>query len=153
MSGNSPVSIGELVEFGNAANYSPQGGGWLVGYGDNFQNPTLRRMAKNALAHTIGLKWMVHNPSDNVSTGKKKPISDGCTISILVSQTGNFELEFSMIDDFQNNDKEVYRKHTLTQTGEFVVWGGEIHHQWTVHAPSTILTVRWVPIEQWNHRE
>lgn len=145
------MHIDTLVELGNATNFSPQGGGWLVGYGDNFKNPTLRRMAKNALAHTVGLKWMVHKTGD--PNGTNKPISDGCTISILISETGDFQLEFSTRSDFADTSKGIYLLHRLTKMGDFVVWGGGIHHRWAVPADSTILTVRWAPIEHWSHRD
>jgi hypothetical protein len=144
------MKIISVVEFGNANNFSPQGGGWLVGFGENFKTPTLRRMAKNALAHTIGLKWMVHKRGD--PKGINKPISDGCTISILISERGDFHLEFSTSGNFNVKGEDVYAEHHLTQFGDFVVWGGDIHHQWSVPADSTILTVRWVPIEHWNQR-
>jgi hypothetical protein len=145
------MPLSDVVEFGNANAFSPQGGGWLVGFGENFKNPTLRRMAKNALAHTIGLKWMVHNAGD--SGGTNKPVSDGCTISILISQGGDFCLEFSTSKEFTEKAEDKYVQYHLTKFGDFVVWGGRIHHQWSVPVTSTILTVRWVPIEHWNHHD
>ncbi len=129
----------ELIEEGQVADYSP-GGGWLVGFGENFRNPTLRQMAQAALAHTIGVKWMAHPQGD--PRGTNKPLSEGCTLSILVSGQGNFRIEFSRTGEFA----EVLRTSRLQTTGDFVIWGAGLHHQWFADADSTILTVRWVPL-------
>jgi len=88
----------EPIEEGQVSDFSPRGGGWLVGFGENFRDPTLRRMAKNALAHTVGIKWMVHERGD--PNGTDKPKSDGCTLSVLVSPVGDFRVEFSRRPDF-----------------------------------------------------
>src|SRR5438132_274012 len=96
-------------------------------------------MAKNALAHTIGIKWMEHAKGD--PKGIDKPESDGCTLSILVSQADKFRLEFAS----DKKCEHVVRSAVLEKYGDFVIWGGGTHHQWFVDEDSTILTVRWVP--------
>ena len=131
----------EHIEEGRVQDFSPQGGGWFVGFGANFPDPTLRRMAEGAWAHTVGVKWMAHQPGD--PNGGDKPVSAGRTLSLLVSDAGDFRIEFSRQPDFA----ELLKVSRLRGQGDFVIWGGGLHHRWFAAAASTILTVRWVPLE------
>lgn len=138
------------IEFGNAGQVNTNGTGWFIGFSDWAKlNATgvkdLRFMGKNSLAHTLHAKWMEHPRGDDRGTAKEP--SDGRTISILVSESGNFRLEFSMDKTFPHGQLVSYalRKH-----GDFVIWGENIHHRWFVDEKCAILTFRWIPIQACN---
>lgn len=134
------------IEFGNAGALNTNGTGWFIGFSDwakaNVAGVTdLRFVAKNSLAHTIHMKWMVHPVND--PRGIAKPPSDGRTISILVSEAGKFRLEFSAHSNFPVGQVV---QHTLQAHGDFVIWGENIYHRWLVDETCTILTLRWIPV-------
>lgn len=134
------------IEFGNVETLDTNGTGWFIGFSDwtkaNVSGiPDLRFMSKDALAHTLHVKWMIHPANDD--RGTAKPPSEGRTISILVSESGKFRLEFSKSQDFPT---EQTIKYTLQNHGDFVIWGENIHHRWFVDETCTILTLRWVPV-------
>jgi hypothetical protein len=133
------------VESGNAGDLDTEGSGWFVGFSEYLRGNGLRYMAKNSLAHTVCLKWMVHPKDDD--RGQTKPPSDGRTISILVSENGRFRLEFSASEEFPSDDTEQY---VLERRGDFVVWGENLYHRWFVDETCTVLTLRWTPIQAWD---
>ena len=133
------------IEFNNAGDIDTNGNGWFIGYSDGAKAgidgvTDLRYMPKDAEAHTITVKWMFHPAGDD--RGQTKPPSEGRTISILVSESGNFVLDFSPSDDF--GDPRTVR-HELKRCGDFVIWGEGIYHKWSVNNECTILTIRWIP--------
>ena len=134
------------IEFGNAGALDTNGTGWFIGFSDwaraNVAGvPDLRFMAKGALAHTIHAKWMAHPKGDD--RGTAKPPSDGRTLSILVSESGRFRLEFSGDGTFPAGRVVA---HTLERHGDFVIWGTNLHHRWFVDEACVVLTFRWVPV-------
>lgn len=134
------------VEFGNAGTLNTNSTGWFVGFSDwtkaNMNGVSdLRFMPKDALAHTLHVKWMAHPVNDD--RGTTKPPSEGRTLSVLVSESGKFRLEFSTHENFLAEQRVEY---TLQSHGDFVIWGENIYHRWFVDAASTILTLRWVPV-------
>ena len=135
------------IEFGNAGALDTNDTGWFLGFSDwaraNIAGVAdLRFMAKNSLAHTIHAKWMAHPKGDD--RGVAKPPSDGRTISILVSESGTFRLEFSADKNFPAGQVTA---HTLQKHGDFVIWGEGIHHRWFVDEACVILTFRWIPVQ------
>jgi hypothetical protein len=135
------------IEFGNAGVSNTNGTGWFIGSSDwakaNIPRvPDLRYMAKDSLAHTIQVKWMVHPAGDD--RGTSKPPSDGRSISILVSEKGRLRLEFSGDRDFPEGQ---VIEHVVQNHGDFVIWGENIHHRWFVDQECIILTIRWIPIQ------
>ncbi len=133
------------VEFGNASKINTSGTGWLVGFGDWFKEvaDSLRFMPCEATASTICVKWMDHPKGD--SRGAVKPPSMGRTLSILVSESGKFLLEFSPDKTFPDDRTQSCLLH---QHGDFVIWGEGVYHRWRVEEKCTVLTFRWVPLLQ-----
>jgi hypothetical protein len=134
------------IEFGNINNLDTRGTGWFIGFSEwakaNVAGvPDLRYAAKNSLVHTVHAKWMEHPEGD--LRGSAKPPSDGRTISILVSEAGRFQLQFSDKADFP---VESTAQYTLENHGDFVIWGENIYHRWSVDAKCVILTFRWIPV-------
>lgn len=133
------------IEFGNAATLDTNGTGWFVGFSDWAKEklsggPNLRYLPKETGAREICLKWLFHPKGD--PRGAVKPPSFGRTLSILVSETGCFRLQFSRQPDFPAADRVEY---TLEKHGQFVVWGEHLYHRWLVDSDCTILTLRWTP--------
>jgi hypothetical protein len=131
------------LESGNAGRLDTNGTGWFIGFSDWARSteagaPNLRFMPKDALSRTLHMKWMQHPKGD--PRGVAKPPSEGRTISILVSETGRFRLEFATDAGFSD-----VARHTLEQHGDFVIWGERLHHRWFVDEEATILTLRWTP--------
>lgn len=135
------------IEFGNAGAPNTNGTGWFIGFSDWTKAKVpgvtdLRFIAKNSLSHTLQVKWMAHPVNDD--RGVAKPPSDGRTISILVSESGKFRLEFCPDKSFPAAG---IVRHTLQKHGDFAIWGADIHHRWFVDEACTILTLRWIPVQ------
>jgi hypothetical protein len=132
------------VEFGNVGKIETKGTGWIVAFSDWAKNggANLRYMNKHALSHTLCVKWFDHPKNDPGGTGK--PASEGRSISFLVSEKGSFRIDFSDHKDFPA-DRMV--THALYQHGDFAIWGEGIHHRWFADEASSILTVRWIPVQ------
>jgi len=81
---------------------------------------------------------MQHSVGDK--RGFNKPLSMGRTISLFVSESGGFRLEFSKRQSFQADEMKSY---LLQQQGDFVIWGAQLYHQSIVEKESMILTIRW----------
>ncbi|MCS5693257.1 hypothetical protein NZK33_14875 [Cyanobium sp. FGCU-6] len=134
------------IEVGNASAVDTSGSGWFIGYGDWTRSADrglgdLRVLPRDALARALQVKWMVHPAHDPRGTGK--PLSEGRTISLLVSEGGRFRLEFSTDPSFSVPGLV---RHTLDRHGDFVIWGPGLHHRWFVDEACTILTLRWTPV-------
>lgn len=82
----------------------------------------------------LAVKWFVHQPSDDPAWGENKPLSTGCTLSLLASP-GAFELRFRR--------GESRCRLLLDQPGDFAIWGEGLEHRWRALQPSAVLTVRW----------
>ena len=82
----------------------------------------------------VCVKWFQHRPDDPAAWGYNKPLSEGRTLSILVSP-GRFQYSF-------NGPQERFEL-CLEQPGDFVIWGPDLAHCWRVLEPCTVLTIRW----------
>ncbi|SDJ51780.1 hypothetical protein [Variovorax sp. OV700] len=113
------------VEFGNAGDLDTSGTGWFVGFSDWAKKPPahLRHVPVGELAAGLCVKWFSH-PAGNPN-GEPKPLSDGRTMSILVSPASEFRIEFSATADFASQD---ILAHTLRRHGDFVIWGSGVFH-------------------------
>ena len=134
------------IEFGNAGSLDTGGSGWFIGFGPwisdgHGASHPLRFMAEDRAARAVQMKWMHHPAGDDRGSGK--PPSQGRTISMLVSESGAFRLEFATSADF--DERELIR-HRLGNNGDYVIWGEGLHHRWFVDSDCTILTVRWIPL-------
>jgi hypothetical protein len=70
---------------------------------------------------------------------RRKPLSTGRTLSVLVNEGGRFVLTFRKAGG-------VPTTVVLDTPGDFAVWGEGVSHEWEVPAPSTVMTVRWKPL-------
>jgi hypothetical protein len=134
------------IEFGRLDTLDTRGTGWFLGYGDWLMperpgDPGLRYMPRDAILHTLCMKWGVHEKGSLLGAGKPK--SEGRTLSILVSEGGRFRLEFSASGDFSDGDRV---GHVLDRHGHFCAWGEDLHHRWFVDEDCVILTLRWIPV-------
>ena len=131
------------IDFGNVSMVDTQGTGWIVGFSEWVKTggANLRYMPQHALAQTLCIKWFHHPQGDPHGSGK--PLSEGRSISFLVSAQGRFRLEFSEQADFPAGHTVT---HVLATHGDFVMWGEGVYHRWFAEEASSILTVRWVPI-------
>jgi hypothetical protein len=133
------------IEFNNAAELDTNGTGWFIGFSEwakaRVSGMTdLRYLPQNQRSHTLCVKWMRHPAQD--PRGGAKPISVGRSLSLLVSETGRFRVEFSQDSKFPAS---AIVRHTLTKHGDFVAWGENLYHRWFAIEDSTILTLRWIP--------
>ena len=131
------------IDFGNAKIVDTHGTGWVVAFSKwaKTGGTNLRYMNKHALSHTLCIKWFDHPQGD--PHGSSKPLSEGRSISFLISTEGRFRIEFSEHEDFPAGHTVT---HILARHGDFVIWGEGIYHRWFADEASSILTVRWVPI-------
>lgn len=135
------------IECGNLNTIDTNGTGWFLGFSDwtksnDGQCAALRHMPKDMLAHTMTMKWTTHAKND--PNGSGKPISDGRTLSVFVSERGGFRIQFSMHPDFPQGQVEECR---MQRQGDFCIWGAGLYHRWLVDEDCTILSVRWVPVK------
>jgi hypothetical protein len=134
------------LEVGNAWDLHDKGDttNWIVGVGKGIPTDSLRFMQREekaidgTRAKNIAVKWFVHSPSDSPDWGVKKPTSEGRTISLLAGD-GEFEILFS-----KGNGQY---KLTLDQPGNFAIWGPGLEHSWKPLKISTIVTIRWEPLD------
>ncbi|MDM0021619.1 hypothetical protein [Variovorax saccharolyticus] len=136
---HSKQHLAQNVEFGNAGDLDTHGTGWFVGFSDWTRKPPthLRHVPAEELAGGLCVKWFSH-PAGNPN-GEYKPLSEGRTMSILVSPSSEFRIEFSASDDFATD----IVAHTLRRHGDFVIWGPGLFHRAFGVQPACILTVRW----------
>jgi hypothetical protein len=134
------------AEFGNAGDTDTRGTGWFVGFSDwvrESASSDLRHVPGGSLLEGLSVKWMHHPAGDG--RGLDKPVSQGRTLSILVSPAGRFRIQLSRHPDFPAG---AIVEHVLQRHGDFSVWGAGIHHRWFVDADSIVLTIRWAPVER-----
>lgn len=127
------------IAFGNAHEAETEGTGWFIGFSDWTSG--LLHVPKDHPLTCLCLKWFAH-PSGDVS-GDMKPVSEGRTVSMLVSE-GVFWIEFSPSPTFA---PDTVRRVTLRRHGDYAAWGAGIYHRWHCEAGTTVLTVRWNPME------
>ena len=131
------------IEFGNSGSLDTNETGWFVGFSDWTKSTgnNLRNLPFDSCHKGLCIKWYEHKVG--IPNGEAKPISTGRTISILVGDSGEFKLEYSSTEIYKpENTKEF----TLTESGDFVIWGSNIYHRAYCLKPSKILTVRWEPL-------
>ncbi len=130
------------IEFGNVNDLDTRGTGWFIGFGawTKDGDSDLRYVPEDARSRGLCLKWMDHRAGD--PRGAVKPPSEGRTLSILASDSGRFRVEFSDDPAFPEARTTSY---LLARRGDFVAWGGGLHHRWSVEDDCTIVTLRWVP--------
>ena len=128
------------VEFGNAGKIDTNDTGWFIGFSGwaKCLPGNLRYVSQDAIAKSLCVKWYCHQKGD--PNGEPKPISEGRTISILVSERGQFKLDFAPTPDFS---EDTVSSHVLCSHGDYVIWGEGIYHRAFGESPSTILTIRW----------
>lgn len=130
------------LEIGNAGALDTQGTGWWIGFSDWTRDgaANLRHMPAGLAARGVSAKWYDH-PAGH-PRGEAKPLSEGRSVSVLVSEQGAFRLDFSREAGFPPG-------RTLTRVmrrrGDFVAWGPQWHHRAFGLDASSILTLRWVP--------
>lgn len=128
------------IDTGNAYAVDTQGTGWFVGFSDWTQGSTagLRHVPQSEPVAGLCMKWFDHAPSQE---GHGKPISEGRTISILVTDGGEFEIDFCEAQDFSGELRTV----RLVRPGDFAAWGAGLFHRWRCVRRATIATLRWGP--------
>jgi len=132
--------LAQNIEFGNAGDIDTHGTGWFVGFSDWTRGTSnhLRHVPADEAAAGLCIKWFSHSAGH--PNGEFKPLSEGRTMSILVSPASEFRIEFSSTADFAPDDLLV---HTLRRHGDFVIWGPGLFHRAFGIQPACVLTVRW----------
>jgi hypothetical protein len=132
--------LAQRVEFGNAGDVNTNGTGWFVGFSDWAKSPpaNLRHVPREELASGLCVKWFSHRAGD--PNGEAKPLSEGRTMSMLVSPASEFRIEFSANPDFPGHEALA---HTLRRHGDFVIWGPGLYHRAFGIQAACVLTVRW----------
>lgn len=127
---------------GNAYEADTHGTGWFVGFSDwTLAEPAgLLHIPKEQTLSGLCIKWYDH-PTGDDSGGK--PVSAGRTISILVSNESEFRIDFCESPLFDAAVETV----VLKRHGDFAAWGAGLCHRWHCISRSTILTVRWQPVD------
>lgn len=125
---------------GNAQDAETGGTGWFVGFSDwtRSQHYDLLYVPEDQALSGLCVKWYDHTSGHD--SGNSKPVSEGTTISILVTENSAFRVEFSRSADFETSGMETV---VLQRQGDFVAWGEGLFHRWHCLSRSTILTMRW----------
>lgn len=95
---------------------------WLLGH---FKEPDDPRYSE-----AVEIKWGVHEPGDR----RERWTEGEERTALLVLISGRFRMDFPR------------RSVTLTEQGDYVVWGKGVDHSWEAEAESVVLTVRWPSI-------
>lgn len=134
-------SVNMNIEFGNAGKVDTAGSGWFIGFSDWTKSDKnyLRHVPFNADISSLCVKWFEHKKGN--PNGEPKPISEGRTLSIMVSAAGSFRLEFAESPQFISDQ---FRSFTLRNHGDFVIWGSGLYHRAFGEEDSTIMTIRWL---------
>ena len=132
------------LEFGNAGELDTQGTGWWIGFSDWTRDggADLRHMPPGLAASGVSAKWYDH-PAGHPN-GEAKPVSEGRSVSLLAGDAGAFRLDFSP-DPAYPPDRTFTR--VLRRRGDFAAWGAGLYHRAFGLLDSSILTLRWVPID------
>jgi hypothetical protein len=128
------------IDTGNAYELDTRGTGWFVGFSEWTRPSTagLRHIARDEPLAGLCMKWFDHPPG---MRGDAKPVSEGRTLSILVNDGGEFEIDFCESADFSGELRTV----RLARPGDFVAWGAGLYHRWRCARRATIATLRWGP--------
>lgn len=128
------------ITVGNAHDAETNGTGWFAGFSDwtLSEHSDLLHIPKDQVLSGLCLKWYNHPSGDD--SGDSKPVSEGTTISVLVSDDSAFRIEFSESADFDPGQTESV---LLQRHGDYAAWGDGLFHRWHCLSRSTILTVRW----------
>jgi 2'-5' RNA ligase len=130
------------LEIGNAGELDTRGTGWWIGFSDWTRDggANLRHMPAGLAALGMSAKWYDH-PAGHPN-GEAKPISEGRSVSLLVGEQGGFRIDFSRDAAFPTGRTFT---RVMRRRGDFVAWGGGLHHRAFGLEDSSILTLRWVP--------
>jgi hypothetical protein len=128
------------IDTGNAYDQDTGGTGWFVGFSEWTLASTggLRHVPQGEAISGFSMKWFDHPPGQE---GNAKPVSEGRTLSILVNEGGEFEIDFCAAADFSQEVRTV----RLARPGDFAAWGAGIFHRWRCVRRATVATVRWRP--------
>jgi len=128
------------IDTGNAYDQDTCGTGWFVGFSEWTRASTdgLRHVPKGEAVSGLSMKWFDHPPGQE---GHAKPVSEGRTLSILVNEGGEFEIDFCVSADFSGEVRTV----RLARPGDFAAWGVGLFHRWRCVRRATVATVRWGP--------
>jgi hypothetical protein len=128
------------VLVGNAYEADTRGTGWFIGFSDwaRVAGSDLLHVPQEQAVAGLCVKWFDH--PDGHDSGSAKPVSEGRTVSILVSSGSRFRIEFSEAADFASSPVETV---VLQRHGDFAAWGAGLHHRWHCESRATILTLRW----------
>lgn len=128
------------IDTGNAHDTDTQGTGWFIGFSPWTLPSTagLRHVPKDQPVTGLCVKWFHHPPGHESGA---KPVSEGRTASILVTDGGHFEIDFCMDASFASGVRTV----VLRREGDYAVWGAGLHHRWRCIDSATVATVRWSP--------
>lgn len=131
------------IDVGNAYELDTQGTGWFVGFSPwtLLGEGGLRHVPQDQPLTGLCVKWYDHPPGHD---GGAKPISEGRTVSILVTGDAAFHIEFSASPAFE---AATLRSVVLRKQGDYAAWGPGLFHRWRCEKRSTIITVRWSPCE------
>ncbi|ACH39489.1 hypothetical protein Gbem_2481 [Citrifermentans bemidjiense Bem] len=130
------------IRTGNAYDAETHGTGWFLGFSDwTLNDPSgLLHVPKGEALTGLCAKWYDHPSGDE--SGNSKPVSEGRTVSILVSADSAFRIEFSPSPDFPS---EEVQSVLLKRHGDFAAWGEGLYHRWHCLSRATVLTIRWTP--------
>jgi hypothetical protein len=130
------------IESGNAGDVFTAGTGWIVGYSDWTQSApaNMRHVPREEALRGLAVKWMFHPAGDTRGSNPPKPISEGRSMNVMVSDRGVLRLHFSKLSNFppEHTVERVLRRH-----GDFCVWGAGLYHRAYFDEDCTILTLRW----------
>jgi hypothetical protein len=124
---------------GNAQDADTRGTGWFIGFSDwtRHGDPSLLHVPAGAPLDGLCVKWFDH--PDGHDSGDK-PVSEGRTVSILVTEGSSFRIDFCDTPDF---DPPATRTVWLRRHGDYAAWGAGLHHRWHCETRSVVLTLRW----------
>lgn len=128
------------ILLGNAYETETEGTGWLIGFSDWAQrlDSDLLYVPRELPLNRLCLKWFDH--PDGFHSGDTRPVSEGRTISLLVSEGSAFRIEFCASADFASGPVQ---RVQLKRRGDFAIWGAGLYHRSICVRRATILTVRW----------
>jgi hypothetical protein len=127
---------------GNAYAAETAGTGWFIGFSDWTRLPgsDLLHVPHDQTLRGLCVKWFDHAAGH--ASGDDKPVSEGRTVSVLVTAGSHFTVEFSRDSTFA---ADATRAVVLQEAGDFVAWGEGLHHRWHCERRATIMTLRWSP--------
>lgn len=127
------------VMAGNARDAETRGTGWFIGFSEwtRTDSSELLHIPRDAGLSGLCVKWYDH-PSGHDSGDK--PMSEGRTVSIMVSDGSVFRIDFCQSADFETAE---VKSVVLKRHGDFAAWGAGLYHRWHCESRASILTLRW----------